>query len=203
MFAEHLPTKKKYVFICSYSTLLSLLTGKNSGAAKTSPSLVIRTKSRRYGVDYVLYNCSNLSCNKTIVKYFAQSHKSTCLRQVMSRRPPSSLSHRPPSSLAVPRPVSSASSIRPHSRLSQRPQRHARSRLVPLSQALVTQVTGLRDEGTEDDFDGENFRTAVDFVAKNLEATTLTKAAAGMDMGAIDRQIRGCGTVRSCWLILG
>ena len=112
-----------------------------------------------------------------------------------SQRPPSSASHRPPSSLSS-RPMSSTS-MRPHSRVSQRPHsRHARSRLLPLCQTLVTQVTGLRDGGGGDgeEGDGENFRTAVDFVVKNLEATTLNKGAPGVDMGVMDRQIRGCVT---------
>jgi hypothetical protein len=37
--------------------------------------------------------------------------------------------------------------------------------------------------------DEENFRTAVEFVSKNLEYTS--KAAAGVDMSVMDRQIRG------------
>lgn len=58
-------------------------------------------------------------------------------------------------------------------------------------QVLVTQVTGMKEEGSEDDLNGENFRTAVDFVAKNLEARTLNKGAAGVDMGVMDKQFRG------------
>ncbi|TFK43864.1 Spc98 family-domain-containing protein [Crucibulum laeve] len=106
-------------------------------------------------------------------------------------RPPSSAGYRPPSSLSTTRPASSAST-RPRSRFSQRPNsRHARSRLIPQCQTLVFQVTGMREEGSEGDIDGENFRTTVDFVVKNLEATTLNKAAASVDMGVIDRQIDG------------
>ncbi|KAJ7461991.1 Spc98 family-domain-containing protein [Mycena latifolia] len=102
-----------------------------------------------------------------------------------SHRPLSSASHRPPSSLSS-RPLSSASA-RPISRVSQRPHsRHARSRLLPFCQALVSQVTGLKEE----DDDGA-FQTAVEYALKNLESTTMTKAAAGVDMGVIDRQVHG------------
>jgi gamma-tubulin complex component 5 len=101
----------------------------------------------------------------------------------------SGLSVRPPSSLSAHRPPSSTST-RPHSRLSVRSQsRHARSKLIPLCQALVTQVTGLEEKkGTDEDAD---FNTAVDFVVKNLEATTLSKGAVSVDMGVMDRQMRG------------
>ncbi|KAF9462032.1 Spc98 family-domain-containing protein [Collybia nuda] len=101
----------------------------------------------------------------------------------------SGLSVRPPSSLSTHRPPSNAS-VRPHSRVSVRSQtRHARSKLIPLSQTLVTQITGLEEKkGTEDEVD---FITAVDFVVKNLEATTLSKGAVSVDMGVMDRQIRG------------
>lgn len=110
----------------------------------------------------------------------------------------SGLSVRPASSLSVPRPPSSTSN-RPHSRLSIRSQnsRHARSRLVPLCQTLVTQVTGLRDgKDTEE----EDFRTAVEFAVKNLEATTLSKGAVSVDMGVMDRQIRGYVCMPTDWL---
>lgn len=98
---------------------------------------------------------------------------------------------RPPSSLSAHRPPSSASA-RPHSRISVRSQtRHTRSKLVPFAHTLVTQITGLHEKkGTDDEPD---FSTAVDFVVKNLEATTLNKGAVSVDMGVIDRQIRGYG----------
>ncbi|KAJ7770975.1 Spc98 family-domain-containing protein, partial [Mycena maculata] len=103
----------------------------------------------------------------------------------LSHRPPSSASQRPPSTLSA-RPLSSAST-RPISRISQRPHsRHARSRLVPLCQTLVSHVTGMNeanDEGT--------FVTAVEYAVKNLESMTMTKAATGVDMGVIDRQVHG------------
>ncbi|KAF5388371.1 hypothetical protein D9615_000745 [Tricholomella constricta] len=107
-------------------------------------------------------------------------------------RPHSALSTlRPHSSLSVHRPPSSASS-RPLSRLSARSQaRHARSRLIPLAQALVRQVTGLDDGKDADAAMTSDFREAVEFVVKNLEATTLNKGAASVDMEIMDRQIRG------------
>lgn len=107
------------------------------------------------------------------------------------QRPSSSLSQRPPSSLSSARPASSASSLRPHSRVSTRPSsRLSRpvtrqtTRLLPLCQSLVTQVTGLSPE-----IDDENFRTAVDFVSKNLEFSI--KAGASTDMTAMDKHFRG------------
>jgi gamma-tubulin complex component 5 len=115
-----------------------------------------------------------------------------------TNRPPSSLSlrpssrntSRPGSSLSV-RPTSSAS-VRPQSRFSQRTHsRHARSRLIPLCQTLVSQITGLQDEGTEQDADGENFREAVEHMVKVLETSTISKAAVGVDMSVIDSRISG------------
>ncbi|KAJ7068696.1 Spc98 family-domain-containing protein [Mycena amicta] len=101
----------------------------------------------------------------------------------LSQRPPSSASRRPISSLSN-RPLSSAS-VRPISRLSQRPHsRHARSRLLPTCQSLVTQLTGLRD-------DDDGFQNAVEYAVKSLESTTITKAATSVDMGTIDRQVYG------------
>lgn len=82
-------------------------------------------------------------------------------------------------------------SVRPGSRVSQRPvSRQARpatrqsSRLLPLSQTLVTQVTGLTPDGDED-----KFRTSVEYVTKSLEHAT--KGAASIDMAVMDRQIAG------------
>ena len=105
-------------------------------------------------------------------------------------RPSSSASHRPPSSLSTTRP--STSTARPHSRYSQRPHsRHARSRLVPICQTLITQVTGLLEDGTPSDEGGEKFRSLVEYAVKSLESTTIHKAAASVDMGVVDRQISG------------
>lgn len=122
------------------------------------------------------------------------------------QRPPSSLSSRPPSSLSAPRPSSrvshgrppssltvrppsAASTYRPHSRFSSRPpSRMARSRLVPQYQTLVTQVTGLKDDSGED---GERLKGLSDHVAKQLDGTTINKAAASVDISLIDRAISG------------
>ncbi|KAF9534615.1 Spc98 family-domain-containing protein [Crepidotus variabilis] len=121
-------------------------------------------------------------------------------------RPPSGLSSRPPSrntartptnaqrptsSLSVNRPGSSAST-RPQSRFSHRPNsRHARSRLVPICQALVTLITGLKEEGIDEDAGGEIFQEKVEYAVRSLETTTINKAAAGVDLSVIDRHIRG------------
>ena len=105
-------------------------------------------------------------------------------------RPVSSATQRPPSSLSI-RPTS-RTSLRPQSRFSQRPHsRHARSRLVPLCQTLVSQITGLREEGTEQDAHGEIFREAVEHIVKTLETSTINKAAVGVDMSVIDGRISG------------
>ncbi|KAF9480708.1 hypothetical protein BDN70DRAFT_877276 [Pholiota conissans] len=105
-------------------------------------------------------------------------------------RPSSSAAHRPASSLST-RPLSSAST-RPSSRFSQRPHsRHARSRLIPICQILVSQITGLQEEGTEKDLDGEAFQELVEQAVKSLETSTINKATAGVDMSVIDRQISG------------
>lgn len=103
-----------------------------------------------------------------------------------SRRPGSSASQRPSSALNV-RPPSSAS-MRPSSRLSQRAK--SRSRLTPICQTLVTQITGM-DNSTQH---LENFNTAVEFAVQNLEATSLVnlKGSVGVDMSTMDKQIRGC-----------
>ncbi|KAH9482299.1 Gamma-tubulin complex component 5 [Psilocybe cubensis] len=118
-------------------------------------------------------------------------------------RPPSSLLSRPssrntlrPSSSLGNRPLSSAST-RPGSRFSQRPNsRQARSRLIPLAQTLVNQVTGLEvkengGEGVADADDDDDFREAVEYVVRSLETSTINKASASVDMSVIDRQISG------------
>ncbi|OCH94284.1 hypothetical protein OBBRIDRAFT_163520 [Obba rivulosa] len=118
-----------------------------------------------------------------------------------SIRPSSSAPLRPSSSASsrtltsTLRPSSSASSVRPPSstsrptsRLSQRPRSRASSRLsarlLPLYQTLVTQTTGL-----EASRDAENFQTAVEFVARNLDQTT--KPGVTSDMTAMEKHIRG------------
>lgn len=110
-------------------------------------------------------------------------------------RPPSSASQRPPSSASTTRPRSSASSARPISASSGRPQsrfsqrtqsRHAKSRVNPFAQTLVTQVIGLREED-----DATTFKKNVDYVVKSLEATTLNKGAASVDMNVVEQQING------------
>ncbi|THH14297.1 hypothetical protein EW146_g6007 [Bondarzewia mesenterica] len=109
-----------------------------------------------------------------------------------SLRPPSSASSRPSSSLSTQRPTPSTSvgrpasriSQRPYSRLSQRPTTRQSSRLAPLSQKLVTQVTGL----SEDNDEGK-FRTSVEFVSKSLEYGA--KSAPSTDMRSIDGHVRG------------
>ena len=113
-------------------------------------------------------------------------------------RPPSSASassiQRPSSSLSArPRSTSSVSTSRPQSRISRRPSsRHGhRVRLLPLAQALVTQMMGLREEGGLEDPHGENFKAAVEFVLKSIEPTTLSKGAVSVDIHTIDQQIHG------------
>ncbi|KAF8961085.1 hypothetical protein BDZ97DRAFT_1921610 [Flammula alnicola] len=121
------------------------------------------------------------------------SRPSSSLSRPASRntsRPSSSTTPRPASSLSI-RPASSAST-RPQSRFSQRPHsRHARSRLIPICQTLVSQITGLNEEGTEKDVDSEEFRELVEYAVKNLETSTINKAAASVDLSVIDRQISG------------
>ncbi|KAJ7256514.1 Spc98 family-domain-containing protein [Mycena haematopus] len=88
-----------------------------------------------------------------------------------SQRPPSSASHRPLSS-ASQRPPSSLSARRPPSRW-----------LSPLCQTLVKQVTNLSE--------GDDLQTALEYAIRNLESTTMVKAATGVDIGVVDRQVRG------------
>ena len=102
-------------------------------------------------------------------------------------RPGSSATQRPPSSLSV-----RSASVRPQSRFSERTHsKHARSRLIHLCQILVSQIAGLREEGTEHDPDGESFREAVEHILKALEISTINKAAVGIDMSVIDIRISG------------
>lgn len=103
----------------------------------------------------------------------------------VSLRPPSGLSQRPSSSLSV-RPTSRVSN-RPSSRLSTRPGTGHRPnpRIGPLSQDLVTQITGLVPNGDEE----KNFETAVDFVTKNLEYKA--KGGVSQDITAMDRVFSG------------
>ncbi|KAG5654228.1 hypothetical protein H0H81_005915 [Sphagnurus paluster] len=55
--------------------------------------------------------------------------------------------------------------------------------------ALVRQVTGLHDGPDSDAATASDFGEAVDFVVKNLEATTLTKGAASVDMHALKARL--------------
>ncbi|CAK5275129.1 unnamed protein product [Mycena citricolor] len=136
-----------------------------------------------------------LICRLAIISTVTVMHSSSPFED--PQRPKSALSQRyprPPSS-ALRRPLSSASnrppsshSARPFSRLSQRPNsRHARSKLLPLCSTLVTQMTGLTEQSSDDDV----FQNALEHAVKSLESTTLNKAAATVDLGVIDRQVHG------------
>ncbi|CAL1700277.1 unnamed protein product [Somion occarium] len=127
----------------------------------------------------------------------------------MARRPSTSASVRPPSvaSSIRPststgmRPSSSASSVRPatsasirpssrattasgSSRLTRRPSSRQISRLTPLYQSLVSQVTGVTAEEDE-----EGFRSAVEYISKSLDQTV--KPSGTSDLTNIDKHIRG------------
>ena len=107
-----------------------------------------------------------------------------------SSRFSSNTTPRPASSLSV-RPGSSAST-RPQSRFSIRTHsRHARSRLTPIIQTLVTQLTGFQEEGSEKDADGESFQELVEYAVRQLETSTVNKVTTGADMHAIDKHIYG------------
>ncbi|KAG2122225.1 Spc98 family-domain-containing protein [Suillus clintonianus] len=107
------------------------------------------------------------------------------------QRPSSSLSQRPPSSASFARPVSSAS-LRPQSRVSRpssrisRPATRQSTRLLPLCQKLITQLTGLTLDNDEEDF-----RIALDFVSRNLEHATATKGGPSSDMATMDKRFHG------------
>ncbi|KAG1760722.1 Spc98 family-domain-containing protein [Suillus occidentalis] len=111
--------------------------------------------------------------------------------RALHQRPSSSLSQRPPSSASFARPVSSAS-LRPQSRVSRpssrisRPATRQSTRLVPLCQKLITQLTGLTSENDEEDF-----RTTLDFVSRNLEHATATKGGPSSDMATMDKRFHG------------
>ncbi|KAM6496155.1 Spc97 / Spc98 family domain containing protein [Amanita muscaria] len=129
------------------------------------------------------------------------------MAHILDRRSASSASLRPSSSASTPRPSSSLSArprssssvstsrpqSRPQSRVSRRPSsRHDfRTRLQPLARTLVAQLTGLQEEGTPDDPDGQNFQTSLNLVLKNLDATTLNKGATSVDLRIMDQQIHG------------
>ncbi|KAI0638473.1 Spc98 family-domain-containing protein [Trametes polyzona] len=98
-------------------------------------------------------------------------------------RPPSSASVRPGSSVSV-RPPSSASGRRPISRFSHRAPTRQSSRLLPLCESLVTQLTSLTPAA-----DAEDFQAAVDYVAKNLDSTV--RPSGSTDFATIDKVIRG------------
>lgn len=111
--------------------------------------------------------------------------------RALNQRPSSSLSQRPPSSASYARPVSSAS-LRPQSRISRpssrisRPATRQSTRLAPLCQKLITQLTGLTLENDEEDF-----RMALDFVSRNLEHATATKGGPRSDMATMDKRFHG------------
>ncbi|KAG1809247.1 Spc98 family-domain-containing protein [Suillus variegatus] len=111
--------------------------------------------------------------------------------RALNQRPSSSLSQRPPSSASYARPVSSAS-LRPQSRISRpssrisRPATRQSTRLAPLCQKLITQLTGLTLENDEEDF-----RMALDFVSRNLEHATATKGGPSSDMATMDKRFHG------------
>ncbi|OJA18586.1 hypothetical protein AZE42_11191, partial [Rhizopogon vesiculosus] len=111
--------------------------------------------------------------------------------RALQQRPSSSLSQRPPSSASFARPVSSAS-LRPQSRVSRpssrisRPATRQSTRLLPLCQKLITQLTGLTPENDE-----EYFRIALDFVSRNLEHATATKGGLSSDMATMDKRFHG------------
>lgn len=101
----------------------------------------------------------------------------------LSARPPSSISVRPPSSASL-RPTSSASVRRPISRFSHRVPPRQPSRLIPLCESLVSQLTPLTP-----DVDPEDFRAAVEYVAKNLDSTV--RPSGSTDFATIDKAMRG------------
>ncbi|KAG1877430.1 Spc98 family-domain-containing protein [Suillus subluteus] len=111
--------------------------------------------------------------------------------RALHQRPSSSLSQRPPSSASFARPVSSAS-LRPQSRVSRpssrisRPATRQSTRLAPLCQKLITQITGLTLENDEEDF-----RITLDFVSRNLEHATATKGGPSSDMATMDKHFHG------------
>ncbi|KAG0698698.1 Spc98 family-domain-containing protein [Suillus ampliporus] len=111
--------------------------------------------------------------------------------RALHQRPSSSLSQRPPSSASFGRPSSSAS-LRPQSRVSRpssrisRPATRQSTRLLPLCQKLITQLTGLNLENDEEDF-----RIALDFVSRNLEHATATKGGPSSDMATMDKRFHG------------
>ncbi|OBZ70494.1 Gamma-tubulin complex component 5 [Grifola frondosa] len=120
----------------------------------------------------------------------SSSRTSTRPASSASIRPSSSASTRPPSSASSVRPAPSASrpasraTQRPISRFSQRPSTRQSLRLLPFYQELVTQVTGLTAES-----DQENFRTAVDFVSRNLDQTA--RPSGSTDFATVDKHVRG------------
>jgi gamma-tubulin complex component 5 len=109
-----------------------------------------------------------------------------------SVRPSSGAQFRPPSSASTLRPSSSLSSNRPISRISQRsgsrlsrrPSLRQASRITPLTQILVTQITGITPES-----DPDNFRIATEYVIKHLE--TSIGGSSGQDMSKMDQHFYG------------
>jgi gamma-tubulin complex component 5 len=94
-------------------------------------------------------------------------------------------SRRPQSSLGLNRPASSLSARRPLSRQSQRPHpQQSRSRLLPLCQTLVSQVSGAKN-------DDPKYSNLCENAFKSLESIFRTKVVATVDMTTVERQIRG------------
>lgn len=117
------------------------------------------------------------------------SRPSSSLSRHPVSRPSSSASNRQGlrSSASSARPLS-VSSGRPQSRFSQRTRsRLAKSRVNRFAPTFVTQVTGLQA-----DDDSQEFQKITDYVVKRLEATTLNKGAASVDMRYVEQQIKGC-----------
>ncbi|KAF5322471.1 hypothetical protein D9619_000707 [Psilocybe cf. subviscida] len=130
---------------------------------------------------------SNLSAKKQGPR--PSSSQSRPASRNLTRPSTSASTSRPSSSLST-RPASSLST-RPASRFSQRSQAlHARSKLIPLCQTLVTQVTGLEHDPDDEDA-SDAFRGQVEYCVKHLESLTINKAAASVDMSVIDRQVHG------------
>jgi gamma-tubulin complex component 5 len=122
---------------------------------------------------------SNYSCDRGLMQPSTSSSSGLPVP-----RPSSALSTRPSSSLSIhrDRPPSSLST-RPFSRLSTRHARNAR--LISLCSTLVAQLTGLEEEKDG----GAKFRAVLASAMNILESSKA--AAASVDIGVIDQQIRG------------
>jgi gamma-tubulin complex component 5 len=47
------------------------------------------------------------------------------------------------------------------------------------------------DDAEDDDTEGDEFGEMVEYAVKNLESSTINKAAASVDLSVIDRQMNG------------